>query len=434
MAIDGAFGLPPEEALKYFRGKGLVASFSYLDVQREEHAAALTVAKMTDLDLLADTRAETDRALAEGLTFEQYKKTLMPRLQARGWWGQQTVTDPETGKEMVAELGSSRRLQTIFQTNLSTAYAAGNWSQVQDNAKEAPYLMYDAVLDDRTRPEHRAWSGTVLRIDDPWWDTHTPPCGYNCRCSTVQMSGEELQRRDMKPSESAPPSPTRQVVNSRTGETFDVPQGVDPGFDYNPGKLTRDVRTAQVFADKIAGADADLGAAAYYSIRSKLQPSIETMFGAWARTVFKAQAGQRGRGAAPDRKWQILGVMNPKELGFLRERGVAPVTAEIAVEDSALVNPRPSHHHAAGELLTQHDWETLPRAISNPEAVLYDTTTGHLVYVYGIETSQTKVIIEPELQTRRPKRGMNAVAAAVKVPAARLRDARYTLIRGELKK
>jgi hypothetical protein len=34
----------------------------------------------------------------------------------------------------------------------------------------------------------------------------------------------------------APESPTTPFHNPRTGETIDVPAGVDPDFAYNPGK------------------------------------------------------------------------------------------------------------------------------------------------------------------------------------------------------
>ena len=43
-------------------------------------------------------------------------------------------------------------------------------------------LRYVAVLDARTRPEHRAWHGLILPIDHPLWDTHYPPNGWGCRC------------------------------------------------------------------------------------------------------------------------------------------------------------------------------------------------------------------------------------------------------------
>lgn len=434
-SIAGALDLPPEEALKFFRGKGLTASFNYQDVVREEHAMGFTVAKMTDLDLLADTRTAVDKALAEGQTFEQFRGGLMPTLQARGWWGRQVVTDPETGAETVAQLGSSRRLQTIFQTNLSTSYAAGNWAQVEENAKEAPYLMYDAILDDRTRPEHRAWDGTVLRYDDPWWGSHTPPCGYNCRCSVVQLSGDEAKRRGLQTDLPAPPSPTREVVNSRTGEVSQVPVGVDPGFDYNPGKLTRDARSAQVFAEKVAGTDAELGAAAYYQMRSTVQPSVETLFAAWVRTVFKAKFddGAGGQVVAPQRRWQIAGAMHPRDVAFLKAKGLAPVTAEIAIEDRLLLNPKQGRHAARGNALSTADWEKLPRAFSNPDAVLFDTSDGKLLYIYGFGDPKMKAVISPDLQTKLPKRTLNSVVAAFKVPVHNLRDRRYELVRGELK-
>ena len=436
MSIEGSFSLAPADALKFFRRKGLTASFSYQDVHREEHAAAFTVAKMTDLDLLSDTKAAVDKAIAEGQTFEQFKAELMPKLQARGWWGSQVMTDPLTGQEKVVQLGSSSRLRTIFQTNLSSAYAAGNWAQVMDNVEEAPYLMYDAILDDRTRPEHRAWSGTTLKYDDPWWDTHTPPCGYNCRCSIVQLSGEEAGRRGLKVDQPAPNSPTRQVVNSRTGEVSDVPEGVDPGFDYNPGKLSRDVQTASVFAQKIAGTDAALGSRAYYQLRSTLQPSIETLFGAWVRGIFKGQFndGEGGTFIAQRHQWQIAGVMSPEDVDFLRRHGIAPVTAEIAVDGSLLTDPKQARHRAQGNALTSYEWKQLPRAISNPEAVLFDQVEGKLLYVAGTGDRRTKLVVEPNLQVKRPKSQLNGVKTAFKTGTLALTDrTRYELVRGSLK-
>lgn len=235
MSIDARFDLPPEEALRFFRKKGLRASFAWQDVWQEEHEAAFTVAKMADTDLLADVKAAVDAALEEGWTLAQFKAQLTPILQKAGWWGVQTQVDPLTNQERLVQLGSPRRLQTIFRTNMQTAYAAADWKQIQENVQAMPFLMYDAVDDNHTRPAHRAWDGLVLRADDPFWQTHRPPNGWNCRCSVVQLGDRQLKRMGRTVDE-APPIVMREYVNKRTGEVMNVPKGIDPGWAYNPGE------------------------------------------------------------------------------------------------------------------------------------------------------------------------------------------------------
>lgn len=239
MAIEARFDLPPREALAFFRKKGFVTSFSWQDVWQREHDAAFTVAKMMDVDLLRDVRAAVDRAIAEGHTFETFRKELQPRLQEAGWWGRKEVIDPDGGEIKTTELGSPRRLRTIFHTNMQTAYAAGEWEQIQQDKAEAPYLMYDAIDDGRTRPEHKAWDGTVLPVDHEWWDTHRPPNGWGCRCGVIQLSRAEVQARGLAVAEEAPPVRMREHVNQRTGEVTQVPEGIDPGWAYNPGATDR---------------------------------------------------------------------------------------------------------------------------------------------------------------------------------------------------
>ena len=109
--------LPPTEAIAYFRTKGLLESFSWQDVWQEEHSKAFTVAKMMNRDLLEDTRAALDKALADGQTFEQFKAEIMPKMKAKGWWGKAEMMDPATGKMKLVQLGSNSRLRTIFDTN-----------------------------------------------------------------------------------------------------------------------------------------------------------------------------------------------------------------------------------------------------------------------------------------------------------------------------
>lgn len=234
MALGWSLDLAPKAAVDFFRRKGLQQSFSWQDMWQEEHDAAFTVAKMMDLDLLRDVRDAVDNAIANGETFADFRKQLEPMLVERGWWGRAEMADPDTGEIRNVQLGSVRRLDTIFRTNMQMSYAAGDWEQITETAEDAPYLMYDAVDDNRTRPLHKSWDGTVLRWDDPWWQTHRPPNGWNCRCSTVQLSDYDLQAMG-KSVDTAPKVTTREFVNKRTGEVMNVPDGIDPGFAYNPG-------------------------------------------------------------------------------------------------------------------------------------------------------------------------------------------------------
>ncbi|WP_175404756.1 phage minor head protein, partial [Endozoicomonas atrinae] len=127
----------------------------------------------------------------------------------------------------------------IFRTNLQSAYAVGQWQSIQANSQAAPFLMYDAVEDHRTRPEHQQWNGTARPLDDPFWQTHYPPNGWNCRCGVIQLTKEEMERHKIPLS----PKPTikkRLWINPRTGKAMTVPVDLDPGWDHNPGKARMD--------------------------------------------------------------------------------------------------------------------------------------------------------------------------------------------------
>lgn len=235
--------------MRFFQGKGLAASFSWQDAWQEEHDAAFTVAKMADVDLLRDVQEAVDLALTRGETFADFRKRLEPEMVKRGWWGRAEMEDPATGEVKNVQLGSVRRLETIFRTNMQMSYAAGDWEQITETADDAPYLMYDAVDDDRVRPAHKAWDGVVLRWDDAWWQTHRPPNGWMCRCSTIQLSDFDLQALDRSVGR-APAVTSREFTNKRTGEVTLVPDGIDPGFAYNPGSSRTQMLLVQLAARK----------------------------------------------------------------------------------------------------------------------------------------------------------------------------------------
>ncbi|MCQ9378817.1 phage minor head protein [Methyloversatilis sp. XJ19-49] len=263
--IAASFDLPPEEAIGYFQSKGLQPSFSYADMTAEANQHAFTVAKMMDVDLLAQVRGSLEDALANGMTFKDWSSQLMPTLQAAGWWGRKDVVDPLTGEKVSARLGTPSRLETIFRTNMQSAYAAGQWRQIEAQADIAPFLMYDAVDDFRTRPLHRSWDRKLLPANHRWWATHYPPNGWNCRCGVIQLTAEEAEALGLSIDQQAPSDGNYQWKNPRTGAVEVIPQGIDPGFNYNVGRsYLNDLK--QLLGEKVARLPASMREAAASSV------------------------------------------------------------------------------------------------------------------------------------------------------------------------
>ncbi|HCJ7758090.1 TPA: hypothetical protein NV424_001878 [Citrobacter freundii] len=250
--------LIPKEALAWMKAKKLKPGFDYRDVWKEEHSAAFTVAKMTQLDLLADVRALVEDALASGQTFAEFREVLRPLLVKRGWWGQQLMDDPLTGETRSVQLGSDRRIRTIYQTNMRTARAAGQWERIERTKRAMPYLLYTLGPSREHRDEHLKWANLCLPVDHPFWRTHFVPNGWGCKCGIRQVSRSEYE--DLKASgritTEAPDIKLVNWVNKRTGEEERIPEGIDPGWNYNPGTGRQ-----AILARQLAAKQADFDAA-----------------------------------------------------------------------------------------------------------------------------------------------------------------------------
>lgn len=230
----------PQEAIAQLtqRFANPVGSFSWLDVWQAQHAQMFTVAKSAGYDILGDIITALDAAVKNGTTFETFAADLIPLLQAKGWWGRGPALDPLTGIETDAQLGSVRRLQTIYDTNMRVAFNAGRWAQAQRVKADRPYLRYLHTSSEHPRHSHLQWVGITLPTDDPWWQTHMPPNGWGCKCSVVTLSQRQfdMQRSAGTIRTDAPQTNYRQYVNNRTGQVSAVPDGIDPGFGYNVGE------------------------------------------------------------------------------------------------------------------------------------------------------------------------------------------------------
>lgn len=256
---------PSPEAMAYLKHKGWKPGFSYKDVWGEEHAFAFTVAKAMELDVLKAIREALEKALEEGVPFERFQAELEPRLRDLGWWGVKEMTDPQTGEVLEAQLGSPRRLRTIYWANTRSARAAGQWDRAQRTKAALPYLLYELGPSERHRPHHADKAGLILPVDDTFWDAWMPQNGWGCKCRVRQIGEAEAARRGGV--DNAPLVPLRAWRNSRTGEVLQVPQGLDPAWATNPGR-NRQQNLDRMLADKLAALPSDLREVAVKDLRA----------------------------------------------------------------------------------------------------------------------------------------------------------------------
>lgn len=213
---------PFTEAIEYFRAKVNLPTETWKDLQGQMHAKAFVVAGAMRDDILSDFRVAVDKAISEGRTLQQFKKDFDAIVTKTGWQYKGT---------------RNWRSEVIYSTNMSVAYAAGRERQMQDPdfRKIFPYARYVCMMKETSRPQHRAWHNTVLPLNDPWWDTHTPPNGFGCECRKEAVSRYDVKQLGLSVNDKAPKDPLVEHIDRTTGEVTTLPAGIDPGWNYNPG-------------------------------------------------------------------------------------------------------------------------------------------------------------------------------------------------------
>ncbi|AUX87181.1 phage head morphogenesis protein [Acinetobacter sp. ACNIH2] len=194
--MQAVFGQPPRKAIEYLQQKKVMPSEDWWRVQGNAHNQAFVVAHMTRLDLLEDVRQSLLDAQKNGWDLKRWSEEIEPKMKQRGWWGKQE-TFVEGGQREV-QLGSPYRLKTIYQTNMAQAYEAGRQAVMWDDNPLFPYVRYSAILDNHTRPAHRALHGVVMLKSDPAWRYISPKNGYKCRCTAYEMMDIDVKNLNLQ--------------------------------------------------------------------------------------------------------------------------------------------------------------------------------------------------------------------------------------------
>ena len=180
--VGSFLNLPWPEAVQAFLDMGHIRESEFEPIMRHyvdlsENARALMLE-----NLRTRTEEAVVRALEDGRTLPDFAKDF------------DAITDA---------LGISPAkpyyVETIFRTNLQTAYGAGRYRAITDPAiaEARPYVEYHTAGDARVRDEHAVLNGLVFDVKSEEWRRIAPPNGFNCRCSMVTLSKQERGKRDV---------------------------------------------------------------------------------------------------------------------------------------------------------------------------------------------------------------------------------------------
>ena len=403
MATPASYGsLPFREQNEFLRRK--LPSVDYFAVRGAAHDHAFVVAGAHRADMVADIQQVLQSALDNGDTLEAFREDFFAVLDNYGW-------QPDGGRGW--------RSRVIYETNLRTSYAAGRYQQLQEVKATRPYWMYehsDAVI--TPRPEHEAWHGLVIPADDPWWQTHYPPNGWGCQCRVRALNERDLKRLGKEKPDQAPASKPRRIEYK--GEVVEVPEGIDPGWGYAPGRsaLERQVQLSLSKTERLPAAPA-ASMAQQLLQHGAVSRAIDND---WRRMLDDVVMDGTDRGRS-----MIVGSLTPGLVSGLAGAGVVPLTAAIGISDVALL------HMLAGKArdaraVSAERVSSLPTALARPRAVLLDAGSNSLVYVYGDELA-----VSVRYQVGGDA-AANSVQQALDIAAVRrrLQAGQLVLLEGEL--
>ncbi len=212
--------LPFKEAVEFWQDKILLSPSAYNRLSDEAKMKAFAVSGIAKTDELTTVYNALDKALTQGISFNEFKNQCGDIFTKRGWTGV-----------------AAWRVENIFRTNIQSAYMAGRWEQSKATMEDRPYGQYSAVRDSRTRPLHNALHGKIYPLDHLFWDTWWPLNGHMCRCAVKTLSRRQVENSGMTVEEQDITGQLIEPIDPKTGKKMPARKLMpDPGWSYHPGK------------------------------------------------------------------------------------------------------------------------------------------------------------------------------------------------------
>ncbi len=212
------FELPFAEQIAYLKQKVRIPTESWQDIYGSVHDRAFVVAGATKAELLTDLHNAVIKAASEGMSLGAFSKEFDAIVAKHGW----------------ADLANDKayrawRAKTIYDTNLRMSHAAGRYNQMTRPEVLQAFPIWEYVHRTLENPRllHKAWNGTLLYANDPWWSVHYPPQGFGCKCTVYARPASYADQLSESPIDEY------ETVQWQ-GKDIRTPKGVQAGFGYVP--------------------------------------------------------------------------------------------------------------------------------------------------------------------------------------------------------
>lgn len=201
--------IPFEEAAKILQDKPAVTRAVFDRLLPELQARAFVITGVDAADALQAAR-DAIAEIPRGADWRTTKKALIAQL------------DPWLGD------AAPYRVELLMRWHGYQAYGAANAEHLDANKDLFPFRQYITANDARVRETHAALEGLVLPADSPFWDRHTPPWEYNCRCDVRGITAEEAEEMIAEDTDKDPGG--RRVIDGAVKDALE-----------NQGRLVREV-------------------------------------------------------------------------------------------------------------------------------------------------------------------------------------------------
>ena len=172
--------LPFEEAIDFFKGKVSLIKEEWEELEPKLRFRAFTVARLAESDHIEMLRGRLLHAMEKGEHFAE------------------TWKDVRAFTEDADQPFSARYFETVYRTNMQSAYNAGRLMQYQNNMPPAWELLF--IEDGRTSDICKglasiAGNGKALAASHSFWSTYGfPPYHFNCRTTFRAVYDYEIGR------------------------------------------------------------------------------------------------------------------------------------------------------------------------------------------------------------------------------------------------